>query len=61
MMGVLEKLNKAMSDLEFQLQFAEATRVNNILITKENGYLLLALAQLTAENMGKTKKEQEGE
>ena len=60
-MGVLEKLNKAMSDLEFQLQFAEATRLNNILITKENGYLLLALAQLTAENMEQTKKEQEGE
>lgn len=55
-MGVLEKLNKAMSDLEFQLQFAEATRVNNILITKENGYLLLALAQLTAENMEKNKE-----
>ena len=62
-MSILNKLNEAILDLEVQLELAEATQENCIYITKEKGYLLLAMAKRVAKNIEKqkAKKEQENE
>ena len=38
-----------LGDLEFQLRFAEMARTSKISITKEQGYLVLAVMQLIVE------------
>ena len=60
-MNILDKLKEAILDLDVQLQLAELTQENSIYITKEKGYVLLALAKRVVENIEKQKAKKEKE